>query len=305
MRTHLSSPSMSRTRHSAVLFVMTHPTRSLRLALFLSTSLALVACDTSTTVLRTSPDGSTSGTSECGTPMGDGGAGAGALPACTGVLLNRSGGFGPYTDAPLATVQARGEVTYTQVDVDDGGGPIELDAMLSGIDTVASSITLTSATGETEVFLRGIPLEWLDSVPLGGAVHARFQHGIVVTEATSGRPLLALQTIGAATHPSAGIDVGAMHFVQGSSRCIYTWLGFGGGGSTSDCYVGVVETGLDVTGASFLTPEQISLDGHLYQARVVESLRQGSFEEVTAATGGGVCAPFLETSFSIVVSATD
>lgn len=243
-----------------------------------------MACDTGATVLR-SPDGGMGSTDDGGTD-----AGLPALPACWGDLERGNGSFGPFTDAPVGTVQARGEVTYTQLDLDDGADPIDLDATLSAVDMVTSSITLTSATGTTVVYLGGMPLPWLAQVPTGGRVHARFEHGIVVTDAASDWPLLALRTIGGSIRTEMGIDVGPMHFVQGSSECIYAWACFGGGGSPGSSYVGIVDTGVEVSGA---------MRGRPFRVRVLESTRQASVDEVTRAIGAPVCLPLYMTAFSI------
>lgn len=255
------------------------------------TSLGLEACETSATVLVTSHD-------DAACP-----AVPRPLPTCASPL-ETPGHVDGYVDAPIATVQATGAVTYAQVDLADGAGPIDLDAMLTEVDTVSSSIALMGASGVTRVYLRGVPLEWLAEMPTGRAVHARFEHGLVVSDRASGRPLLAVRTSGGSTHVEDGIDVGTMHFAQGPARCLHTWAGPGGGGP-STCYLGVVSTGLDVTGASFVSPEQVSLDDHLYRARAVESTRLADADQVMAASGFAQCAVWLSTGFSIVVVGTD
>lgn len=235
----------------------------------------------------------TTGAPALQTTSADGGQDS-ALPAC---------GSGQVIGGSIHgwSVVATGALSYASNTLIGSEVPIDVEATLTAVDTTAGAFTLAASSGDIEVTLDPVRAEWLEALPLGDAVHARFENGVVLSRVSDGELLLALVgASGSITSPS--FDVGRIHVSGGPAECIsasYDGVSCWSGSVETDTLLalGSASASAGIDGA----PAVIAEDGHAYEVAVVGTVRQASLDEVLASAGHEPCAVGARTATVVAV----
>jgi hypothetical protein len=193
---------------------------------------------------------------------------------------------------PGWSVRATGAFAYQETDP----AIMDIDGTLAAVDATSSSIDISTVSGTMHVALDPVEPAWLTRLPVGGAVRAHFDHGLVLTESADGSLLLALLE-GQGNISSASFDVGPVHVSgDGRPRCIAltqadTSCTVGGTHTDSTFALGAVTATL----RAGEPPVPLSDGARAFEVALLGSLRQSSNDELRGIGFGLPCAPALAT----------
>lgn len=222
------------------------------------------------------------------------------LPACTpsAILF--------YSDAYAATVEASGETEYMHVVPGPAVEPVVLDATLAPVDAGDSTFRLTSATGTTDVVAGPVGAATREALPVGTAVRARFENGVVLTDAADGSLLLAVLS----AREVAALDAGPFHVEQAAATC--ATVEYPLPSSSSPCAHGAIETevlveadGFEATLSGAAPQTTATIAGRTYSITLVRSVRQATASEIQDQLPGetNVCADAPPRELAVVIAA--